>query len=54
VRRQYLEGKGVPALIGVYQNPRIGRPKKMPWRGPGNLAATRAGVLETIFAKKRN
>src|SRR6266481_6320113 len=21
VRRQYLEGKGVPALIGVYQNP---------------------------------
>ncbi len=51
VRRQYVEGKGVPCLIAVYQNP--GRDAKriaLAWaRGIGG---TRAGVLETNFKEE--
>src|SRR4030095_16350888 len=51
VRRQYLEGKGVPALIAVYQNP--GKDAKqiaLAWaRGSG---ATRAGVSQTSFKEE--
>src|SRR5258706_1138866 len=48
VRRQYLEGKGVPALIGVYQNPsKQARKFELPW--PPGIGATRAGALETSF-----
>src|SRR5215469_9634564 len=36
VRRQYLEGKGVPALIAVYQNPSK-KAKKLLWPGQRGL-----------------
>ena len=51
VRRQFTEGKGVPALIAVYQNP--GKQAKqiaLAWaRGVGG---TRAGVIETSFKEE--
>src|SRR5205085_7872935 len=51
VRRQYLEGKGVPALIGVYQNPsRQAKQLALAWTK--GIGATRAGVLETTFKEE--
>src|SRR5207249_2509651 len=51
VRRQYLEGKGVPALIGVYQNPsRQAKKTALAWAKA--IGATRAGVLETTFEEE--
>src|ERR1700721_3463704 len=44
VRRQFLEGKGVPALIAVYQNPSK-QAKKVALAWPKGIGATRAGVL---------
>src|SRR5712675_3270131 len=43
VRRQYLEGKGVPALIAVYQNPSR-QAKKVALSWAKGLGSTRAGV----------
>src|SRR4249920_3360091 len=44
VRRQYLEGKGVPALIGVYQNPgKQARKIALAWAK--GIGGTRAGVI---------
>src|SRR6266404_2936034 len=51
VRRQYLEGKGVPALIGVYQNPDR-QAKKIALAWAKGIGATRAGVLETTFREE--
>src|SRR6266853_489787 len=51
VRRQYLEGKGVPALIGVYQNPDK-QAKKIALAWAKAIGATRAGVLETSFREE--
>src|SRR5215831_15557406 len=51
VRRQYLEGKGVPALIGVYQNPSK-QAKKTALAWAKGIGATRAGVLETTFEEE--
>src|SRR5215467_10440998 len=51
VRRQYLEGKGVPALIGVYQNPSK-QAKKTALAWARGIGATRAGVLETTFQEE--
>src|ERR1700759_598344 len=51
VRRQYLEGKGVPALIAVYQNPSK-RAKKVALAWAKGIGATRAGVLETTFKEE--
>jgi len=51
VRRQYLEGKGVPALIGVYQNPDK-QAKKIALAWAKGIGATRAGVLETSFREE--
>jgi ketol-acid reductoisomerase len=51
VRRQYLEGKGVPSLIAVYQNP--GKDAKaiaLAWAK--GIGATRAGVLQTSFKEE--
>jgi ketol-acid reductoisomerase len=51
VRRQYTEGKGVPTLIAVYQNP--GRDAKqiaLAWAK--GIGGTRAGVLETSFKEE--
>src|SRR5262245_18433345 len=51
VRRQFMEGKGVPALIGVYQNP--GREaKKVALAWAKGIGATGAGVLETSFKEE--
>jgi ketol-acid reductoisomerase len=51
VRRQYVEGKGVPALIGVYQDP--GKNSKaiaLAWAK--GIGATRAGVIQTSFKEE--
>jgi ketol-acid reductoisomerase len=51
VRRQYTEGKGVPALIAVYQDP--GRQaKKLALAWAKGIGATRAGVIETTFKEE--
>src|ERR1043165_4280622 len=51
VRRQYMEGKGVPALIGVYQNPgKDARKIALAWAK--GIGATRAGVIETSFKEE--
>lgn len=51
VRRQFTEGRGVPALIAVYQNPsKQGKQVALAWaRGIGG---TRAGVIETTFKEE--
>src|SRR6202521_4179619 len=51
VRRQYLEGKGVPALIAVFQNPSK-QAKKVALAWAKGIGATRAGVLETTFKEE--
>jgi ketol-acid reductoisomerase len=51
VRRQYLEGKGVPALIGVYQDPSK-QSKKVALAWANAIGATRAGVIETSFREE--
>jgi ketol-acid reductoisomerase len=51
VRRQYTEGKGVPALIGVYQNP-SGKAKQVALAWTKGIGATRAGVLQTSFKEE--
>jgi len=51
VRRQFTEGKGVPALIGIYQDP--GRNSKniaLAWAK--GIGATRAGVIQTSFKEE--
>ncbi len=51
VRRQYVEGKGVPSLIAVHQNP--GKDAKaiaLAWAK--GIGATRAGVLQTTFKEE--
>jgi hypothetical protein len=42
VRRQFLEGKGVPSLIAIHQDA-SGKAKKSPWPGPRASAAPVAG-----------
>src|SRR6266581_2764285 len=51
VRRQYVEGKGVPALIGVYQNPSK-KAKRGALAWAKGIGATRAGVLQTTFKEE--
>jgi ketol-acid reductoisomerase len=51
VRRQYLEGKGVPALIGVYQDPG-GKSKQIALAWAKGIGATRAGVIQTSFKEE--
>ncbi|MFO1502178.1 MAG: ketol-acid reductoisomerase [Verrucomicrobiota bacterium] len=51
VRRQYTEGKGVPALIAVYQNPsRQAKTVALAWAK--GIGAARAGVIETSFKEE--
>jgi len=51
VRRQYTEGKGVPALIAIYQNPsKKARKNALAWAK--GIGGTRAGVLETTFQEE--
>jgi ketol-acid reductoisomerase len=51
VRRQYVEGKGVPALIGVFRNA-TGQAKQIALAWAKGIGATRAGVLETSFREE--
>jgi ketol-acid reductoisomerase len=51
VRRQFLEGKGVPALIAVYQNPSKSA-KKVALAWAKGVGGTRAGVIETTFKEE--
>ncbi len=51
VRRQYLEGKGVPALIAVYQDP-SGDSKKVALAWAKGIGGTRAGVIQTTFKEE--
>ncbi|MEO7299145.1 MAG: ketol-acid reductoisomerase [Verrucomicrobiota bacterium] len=51
VRRQFLEGKGVPALIGIYQNPSK-QAKKVALAWAKGVGGTRAGVIETTFKEE--
>lgn len=51
VRRQFTEGKGVPALIAVYQNPSR-KAKKTALAWAKGIGGTRAGVIETTFQEE--
>src|SRR6185503_2880687 len=51
VRRQYTEGKGVPSLIAVYQNPSR-QAKKVALAWAKGIGGTRAGVIETTFKEE--
>jgi len=51
VRRQYMEGKGVPSLIAIYQDPgRQSRKIALAWAK--GIGATRAGVIQTTFKEE--
>ncbi len=51
VRRVYSEGKGVPALLAVYQD-YTGNAKELGLAYAKGIGATRAGVLETTFKEE--
>lgn len=51
VRRQFTEGKGVPSLIAVYQNPSK-KAKKVALAWAKGIGGTRAGVIETSFKEE--
>jgi ketol-acid reductoisomerase len=51
VRRLYQEGKGVPALIAVFQSPSMqGKRVALAWAKA--IGATRVGVIETTFREE--
>lgn len=51
VRSQYLEGKGVPSLIAVYQDA-TGKAKEYALAYASGIGAGRAGILETTFREE--
>jgi len=51
VRRQFVEGKGVPALIAIHQNPSR-KAKKVALAWAKGIGSTRAGVFETTFEEE--
>ncbi len=51
VRRQFTEGKGVPSLIAVHQDPRKDA-KKIALAWAHGIGGTRAGVLQTTFKEE--
>ena len=51
VRRQFTEGKGVPALIAIYQNASK-KAKKTALAWAKGVGGTRAGVIETTFKEE--
>ena len=51
VRTQYLEGKGVPSLIAVYQD-YTGKAKETALAYASGIGAGRAGILETTFREE--
>jgi ketol-acid reductoisomerase len=51
VRRQFTEGKGVPALVAVFQSPsKQGKRIALAWAK--GIGGTRAGVIETTFQEE--
>jgi ketol-acid reductoisomerase len=51
VRRQYQEGRGVPSLMAIWQNPtKTGKAKALAYAD--GIGGTRGGVLETTFAEE--
>lgn len=51
VRSEYLEGKGVPSLIAIYQNP-SGDSKEVALSYASAIGAGRAGIIETTFKEE--
>ena len=51
VRSQYLEGKGVPSLIAIYQD-YSGKAKDIALAYASGIGAGRAGILETTFREE--
>ena len=51
VRSQYEEGKGVPSLIAIYQNP-SGNSKEIALSYAAAIGAGRAGIIETTFKEE--
>ena len=51
VRRVFTEGKGVPCLIAIYQDP-SGQAKALALAYARGIGAGRAGILETTFAEE--
>jgi len=51
VRRQFVEGKGVPALIAIHQSPSR-KAKKVALAWAKGIGSTRAGVFETTFEEE--
>ena len=51
VRRQFLEGKGVPSLIAIYQNPSK-QAKQVALAWAKGIGGTRGGVIETTFKEE--
>jgi ketol-acid reductoisomerase len=51
VRRMYTEGKGVPALVAVYQNA-SGRAMDVALAYGAGIGAGRSGILETTFKEE--
>lgn len=51
VRRVFTEGKGVPCLIAVHQNP-SGKARDLALAWAKGIGGTRAGVLETTFREE--
>ncbi len=51
VRRQFIEGKGVPAVIAIHQNPNKNA-KKIALAWAKGIGSTRGGVLETSFKEE--
>jgi len=51
VRREFLEGRGVPALVAVYQD-YTGKAKELALAYAKGIGVTRAGVIETTFKEE--
>jgi ketol-acid reductoisomerase len=51
VRSEYEAGRGVPALVAVFQNP-AGRAREFGFAYAAGIGAGRAGVLETTFKEE--
>lgn len=51
VRSQYLEGKGVPCLVAVFQD-FTGKAKQIALAHAKGIGGTRAGVIETTFKEE--
>jgi ketol-acid reductoisomerase len=51
VRGQYMEGHGVPSLIGIYQD-YTGKAKELALAYASGIGAGRAGILETTFKEE--